>query len=58
METTHTTEPNIENKISFEDINRLLEVGRILFSVLTEKEIKELQELLSCKKSIGNAGDS
>jgi hypothetical protein len=45
--------------VTIEDVNRVLEVGRLLLSVLTEEEIEELQEILSRQKSgeeIGNAG--
>ena len=45
-------------KVTVENVNRLLEVGRLLFSVLTPEEIEQLQELLSVSKPIGNAGDS
>jgi hypothetical protein len=47
------------SEVTIEDVNRLLEVGRMLLSVLTEEEIEELQEILSRQKSgeeIGNAG--
>ena len=46
-------------KVTVEEVNRVLEVGRLLFSVLTEEEIAELQEILnkpSDEKEIGNAG--
>ncbi len=46
-------------QVTFEDVNRVLEVGRMLLSVLTEEEIEELQEILSRQKAdqnIGNAG--
>ena len=42
-----------------EEVNRVLEVGRLLFSVLTEEEIAELQRILnspSDEVEIGNAG--
>jgi len=59
METIHTEEPTINNQITVEDVTRLLEVGRLLFSVLKEDEIEELQELLSLSRNqIGNAGIS
>jgi hypothetical protein len=32
--------------VTIEDVNRVLEVGRLLLSVLTEEEIEALQELL------------
>ena len=44
--------------VTVEEVNRLLEVGRLLFSVLTPEEIKQLEKLLSSPKPIGNAGDS
>ena len=47
-----------EKEITVEEVNRLLEVGRLLFSVLTPEEIEKLQNLLSLKKYIGNTGDS
>lgn len=58
MDTTHKEEPISEKKITVEEINRLLELGRLLFSVLSAEEINELQELLSPMNTIGNAGDS
>ena len=45
-------------KISIEEVNRLLEVGHLLFSVLTSKEVEDLQKLLYPKKVIGNTGAS
>ena len=50
-----------EKRVTVEDVNRLLEVGRLLFSVLTSEEIEALQEKLSKHSSseeLGNAGDS
>lgn len=56
------TQPKVENpidiQITVEEVDRLLEVGRLLFSVLTPEEIEELQQLLSPNNPIGNAGDS
>ena len=49
----------IISAVTVEDVNRVLEVGRMLLSVLTEEEIEELQEILSRQKAdqnIGNAG--
>jgi hypothetical protein len=45
-------------RISVDEVNRLLDVGHILFSVLSPEEIEELKELLSPPNEIGNAGDS
>jgi len=47
--------------VTVEDVNRLLDVGRLLFSVLTPEEIEALQSKinkLSASEEIGNAGDS
>ncbi len=33
--------------VTVEDVNRVLEVGRMFLSVLTKEEIEELQEILS-----------
>lgn len=47
--------------VTVEDVNRLLEVGRLLFSVLTLDEIEALQEefaKFSASEKIGNTGDS
>ena len=47
--------------VTLEDVNRLLDLGRLLFSVLTPEEIEALQEMFSKSppsKEIGNAGDS
>jgi hypothetical protein len=48
-------------EITVEDVNRLLEVGRILASVLTKEELEQLQENLSRQSAIleiGNTGVS
>ena len=48
-------------RVTVEDVNRLLEVGRLLFSVLTPEEIEALQEefaKFSASEELGNAGDS
>jgi len=47
-----------EKRITAEEVKRLLDVGRLLFSVLTPEEIKELQNLLITRIQIGNTGDS
>ena len=36
--------------VSVEEVNRVLEAGRLLFSVLTPKEIEELRKLLNSRK--------
>jgi hypothetical protein len=54
-------ESNMPGKytVTVEDVNRVLEVGQLLFSVLKEEEIQELQRILngvSEIEEIGNAG--
>ena len=47
------------SEVTIEDVNRVLEVGRLLLSVLSEEEIEALQELLirdESKNEIGNTG--
>ena len=55
-----STETQIQAvEITVEEVNRVLEVGRLLFSVLTEEEKEELQRFLSAssgENEIGNAG--
>ena len=46
-------------EITVEEVNRVLEVGRLLFSVLTEEEKAELIRFLNAssgKTEIGNTG--
>jgi hypothetical protein len=46
-------------KVTIEEVNRVLEVGHLLFSVLTEKEIADLHKILnghSDENEIGNPG--
>jgi hypothetical protein len=48
-----------ERHITIEDVNRLLEVGRLLMSVLKPEEIKVIQAFLtetSVKYKTGNTG--
>ena len=48
-----------KSAVTVEDVNRVLEVGRLLFSVLTQDEIKKLQQILnnsSDDSRKGNAG--
>ena len=36
----------IEPEVTVEEVNRVLEIGRLLLSVLTQDELEELQALL------------
>ena len=48
-----------EFQVTVEEVNRVLDVGRLLFSVLTDEEKEELQRILngpSDEGEIGNAG--
>jgi hypothetical protein len=47
-----------EKQIMIEEVNRVIKIGRILLSVLTNEEIKELRRFLSPQNAIGNTGDS
>jgi hypothetical protein len=52
-----TTPPTTQ--VSKDDLDRVLEIGRLLLSVLTEEEIEQLQDLLSsdcAQEKIGNTG--
>jgi hypothetical protein len=47
--------------VTIEDVNRLLDLGRLLFSVLTPEEIESLQAKFakcSASEELGNTGDS
>ena len=55
---TQARENLIDIQITIEEVDRLLEVGRLLFSVLTQGEIEDLQQVLSPNNQIGNTGDS
>jgi len=58
MDQKPNTKRPTENQVTIEEVNRVLEVGRLLFSVLTEEEITELQRILngpSNEIEIGNA---
>jgi hypothetical protein len=58
MERELKTKTQTEKQVTVEEVNRLLEVGRLLFSVLTPEEIKELQNLFSHRNKSGDTGDS
>lgn len=51
-------ETQVETIITVEEVTRLLEVGWLLFSILTPDEIEELQKKFSSQKEIGNTGVS
>lgn len=49
----------IDPRVTVEEVNRVLEVGRLLFSVLTDEEKEELGLLIKASSSEykkGNAG--
>ena len=58
METKPKAKIQNENQVTVEEINRMVEGGRFLFSVLTPEENDELKEFLLLRNQIGNAGDS
>ena len=48
-----------QENITIIEVNRVLEVGRLLLSVLTDDELEELQQILSNSSDVskmGNAG--
>lgn len=48
-----------ESQVTVEEVNRVLEVGRLLFSVLTDDEKAELARILNSQSDeteLGNAG--
>lgn len=48
---------NSDNRVTQEDVNRILEVGRLLLSVLTPEEIEELTRLSGNKIHYAAARD-
>ena len=50
---SHQSDPKrpAEPKVTIEEVNRVLEVGSLLFSVLTEEEKAELISMLSSSQS-------
>jgi len=47
------------NSITIEEVNRVLEIGRLLLSVLTPEELNQLEQILNGQPSgldIGNTG--
>ena len=47
QEPQHPTQPTV----TIEELNRVLEVGRLLLSVLTPEELEELAELSNAQQS-------
>ncbi|MBT7988933.1 MAG: hypothetical protein HN769_03530 [Anaerolineae bacterium] len=61
MDSSVTHQKTQTQTITVEDVNRLLDLGRLLFSVLTPDEIKALQKVFSkssTSEKLGNAGGS
>jgi len=59
MESYQVQTETSNHKVTIEEVNRVLEVGRLLFSVLTEEEKAELQKILNGpanRDEIGNDG--
>ena len=58
---SHKSKPKrlTKHEVTIEEVNRVLEVGRLLFSILTEEEVAELQRILNSpldENEIGNTG--
>jgi hypothetical protein len=47
-----------EELITTDEVQRVLVVGELRFSVLSPEEIKDLKDQLSQQRDIGNTGDS
>ena len=46
-------------EVTMEDVQRILDLGKILRSVLTEEELKELEKnIRESTEKVGNTGDS
>ena len=58
METKPKAKIQNENHVTVEKVNRLLEIGRLLFSVLPPEEIEKLHKQFSTQKEICNTGGS
>jgi len=61
MDAKAKTKTLTEEQITVEDVNRLLDLGGLLFSLLTPEEIEALQNEFSnvpAKEKLGNTGDS
>jgi len=61
MDSGKTAKNSKEKPVTVEDVNRVLDLGRLLFSVLTPEEIETLQAEFSknsASEKIGNTGDS
>jgi hypothetical protein len=56
MDTTTIEEYLKDMQVAVEEVNRLLEIGRLLFSVLPPEEIAKHQKLFSIQIEIGNTG--
>jgi len=55
----NSEKPIHSSDISIEEVNRVLEVGRLLLLVLSDKEVEKLQSVLngdSAELELGNAG--
>ena len=61
MESENTNAPTQPPQATTDELNRVLELGRLLYVVLTPEEINALNNLLNSQiatSKIGNAGDS
>jgi hypothetical protein len=47
-----------ESQVTVEEVNRVLEIGHLLFSVLTEEEIAELHRILNSPSDEGELGNT
>ncbi len=47
MDNLNTEQPSIEPVVTIVEVNRVLELGKLLSSVLTQQELEEIRNVLS-----------
>ena len=47
MDNLNTEQPSIEPVVTIVEVNRVLELGKLLASVLTQQELEEIRNVLS-----------
>jgi hypothetical protein len=52
------SEAIIEEQVSVEEVNRVLDIGRILFSVLSAEEIEDIETKLSLSPVLEEIGNT
>ena len=47
MDNLNTEQPSVEPVVTIVEVNRVLELGKLLASVLTQQELEEIRNVLS-----------